>query len=103
MLSQTFHPRDWQHEATLNRCADYIGAHFTSAGAVVQTQPVPAQGRQYSDHLNYWPLGLDALMITDTAFYRNKAYHQQGDTADSLDYERMAKVVIAVFEATKSI
>jgi hypothetical protein len=271
MLSETFHPRDWKHEATLNRCADYIGAHFKSAGAVVQIQPVPAQGRQYrnviarfgvgqdsklvvgahydahegtpgaddnasgvaalielayllgrhppnreielvayvleeppffrtplmgsavhaasiaaekekivgvivlemvgsfsatrgsqsypspllhliypgkgdfiavvgrwdqgqwvrkvkvgmkgttdlpvysirapvavpgidfSDHLNYWPLGLNALMITDTAFYRNKAYHQQGDTADSLDYERMAKVVVAVFEATKTI
>jgi len=41
-------------------------------------------------------------MVTDTAFYRNKAYHKFGDTADKLDYDRMAKVVVSVFEATVS-
>lgn len=270
-LSEDFHPRDWQHEANLSTCADYIAAHFTNAGAVVQAQPVPARDRvfrnvigrfgvgrgsklivgahydscgdtpgaddnasgvaalielayllgrnppdreielvayaleeppffrtpqmgsavhaasiaaerekisgvivlemvgyfsdakdsqsyplplfklyypskgnfiavvgrwdqgkwvkemkvgmkgttdlpvysiraptsipgvDFSDHLNYWPYGINALMITDTAFYRNKAYHKKDDTALRLDYERMSKVVVAVFEATKSI
>lgn len=60
-------------------------------------------GIDFSDHLNYWPLGFNALMITDTAFYRNKAYHEKGDTADRLDYDRMSKVVVAVFEAIKSM
>ena len=63
--------------------------------------PALVPGIDYSDHLNYWPLGLHALMITDTAFYRNRAYHGKGDTADRLDYQRMAKVVIAVFEALR--
>lgn len=36
-------------------------------------------------------------MVTDTAFYRNTEYHQPGDTADRLDYEKMAKVVDGVF------
>jgi hypothetical protein len=36
------------------------------------------------------------MMVTDTAFYRNKAYHTPQDTADRLDYRRMAKVVNAV-------
>jgi hypothetical protein len=40
-------------------------------------------------------------MITDTAFYRNREYHTNGDTADRLDYKRMSMVVIAVFEALK--
>lgn len=35
-------------------------------------------------------------MITDTAFCRNAAYHQPGDTWDKLDYVRMAKVVDGV-------
>jgi hypothetical protein len=65
--------------------------------------PTIIPGIDFSDHLNYWPLDLNALMITDTAFYRNKMYHQKGDTADSLDYERMSMVVVAVFEALKSI
>jgi hypothetical protein len=42
-------------------------------------------------------------MITDTAFYRNKAYHGTEDTADRLDYGRMSKVVVSVFEAIRSI
>jgi len=38
-----------------------------------------------------------ALMITDTAFFRNPHYHRAGDVADTLDYERMAKVIQGVF------
>ena len=270
-LSDTFCPRDWEHEANLGKCADYIAAHFTNAGAVVQAQLVPAQGRQYrnviarfgvgqgskivvgahydacgetpgaddnasgiaalielayllgrkppareielvayaleeppffrtplmgsavhaagisaekqeivgvivlemvgyfsdkrgsqsfpspllwliypsrgnfiavvggwdqghwikavkagmkgtsdlpvysirapttipgidfSDHLNYWAHGFNAVMITDTSFYRNRAYHAIDDTADRLDYGRMSKVVVAVFEAIQSL
>jgi hypothetical protein len=60
-------------------------------------------GIDFSDHLNYWPYDIKALMITDTAFYRNKMYHEKGDTADRLDYWRMSKVVVALFEALKSI
>ncbi len=58
--------------------------------------PTAIQGVNYSDHLNYWNFGYDAVMITDTSFYRNKAYHTKEDTADRLDYEKMAKVVGAV-------
>jgi Zn-dependent M28 family amino/carboxypeptidase len=65
--------------------------------------PAVVPGMDFSDHLNYWPLGINAIMITDTAFYRNKLYHEKGDTADRLDYERMSKVVVALFEALKSI
>lgn len=35
----------------------------------------------------------DALMITDTAPFRYPHYHRPSDTADKLDYERMARVV----------
>ena len=42
-------------------------------------------GIDFSDHLNYWQQDIPAVMITDTAFYRNKQYHQPGDTADRLN------------------
>jgi hypothetical protein len=32
-------------------------------------------------------------MLTDTALYRYPHYHSNSDTADRLDYERMARVV----------
>lgn len=55
-----------------------------------------------SDHTNYWQYGWPALMVTDTAFYRNEAYHTDGDTWDRLDYRRMADVVTMVFGALVS-
>jgi hypothetical protein len=56
-------------------------------------------GLDFSDHLSYWSNGYKALMITDTAFMRNGRYHGSADTADTLDYDRMAKVVLGVYEA----
>jgi len=35
-------------------------------------------------------------MITDTAFYRNKNYHESSDTIETLDLKRMAAVVDAL-------
>ena len=52
----------------------------------------------FSDHINYWNAGYPAMMITDTAFYRNHNYHTLQDTTpDTLDYERMATVVQGVY------
>lgn len=58
--------------------------------------PPSFYGIDYSDHRNYWKFGYPAVMITDTAFLRNKAYHTMGDTYDKLDYRRMAEVVNGV-------
>jgi len=56
-------------------------------------------GIDFSDHLNYWDAGYNAVMITDTAFYRNERYHTWQDTPDTLDYQRMAMVVQGVYSA----
>lgn len=50
-------------------------------------------GVDFSDHSSFWDFGYPAFMITDTAFYRNPNYHSQGDTADTLDYKRMALLI----------
>lgn len=42
---------------------------------------------------------VSAVMVTDTAFYRNADYHTAQDTADLLDYPRMARVVQGVHAA----
>ena len=42
-------------------------------------------------------------MITDTAFYRNHNYHTQHDTAEKLDYKRMAMVVEGVYAAVTDL
>jgi hypothetical protein len=53
----------------------------------------------FSDHRNYWEHGFNAVMVTYTAFYRNHDYHQPGDTLERLDYQRMAQVVVGVYQA----
>jgi hypothetical protein len=46
-----------------------------------------------SDHASFWDQGYKAVMITDTAFYRNPHYHQLSDTIDKLDFQFMAELV----------
>lgn len=46
-----------------------------------------------SDHSSFWEQGYKAVMITDTAFYRNPHYHLESDTMDKLDFDFMAELV----------
>jgi hypothetical protein len=46
-----------------------------------------------SDHASFWDQGYKAVMITDTAFYRNPHYHSPSDTMDKLDFQFMAELV----------
>jgi Zn-dependent M28 family amino/carboxypeptidase len=50
-------------------------------------------GVAWSDQLSFWREGYRALMVTDTAFYRNPHYHTPQDTPERLDYAAMARVV----------
>jgi Zn-dependent M28 family amino/carboxypeptidase len=61
--------------------------------------PAIVPGIDLSDHSSFWREGFPAVMITDTAFYRNSRYHTAGDTPDTLDYARMAEVVRGLFRA----
>jgi hypothetical protein len=56
-------------------------------------------GIDASDQRSYWDLGIPAVMVTDTSDIRNPHYHAPGDTAGTLDYWRMARVVEGVANA----
>lgn len=61
--------------------------------------PANLQGIDFSDHLNYWKFGYPAVMITNTGFFRNKNYHTKNDKINTLDIDRMCKVVQQVYES----
>jgi hypothetical protein len=61
--------------------------------------PPSLPGLGLSDHVNYWRERIPAVMITDTAFYRNPRYHTGEDLPNTLDYERMAKAAEGVCAA----
>ena len=67
----------------------------TGFPAVSFTAPRDA-GIDASDQRSYWDLGIPAVMVTDTSDLRNPHYHAPGDTAETLDYGRMARVVEGV-------
>ena len=46
-----------------------------------------------SDHASFWDQGFRAVMVTDSAFFRNPRYHTAADTMDTLDYEFMTELV----------
>ena len=46
-----------------------------------------------SDHSSFWDRGYKAVMITDTAFFRNPHYHLPSDTMDKLNFGFMAELV----------
>ena len=64
----------------------------------VESLFLPFDGRilpetRLSDHASFWDAGLPALMVTDTAFFRNPNYHLPSDTIDTLDFTFMAELV----------
>jgi len=48
-----------------------------------------------ADHAPFWKENIPALMITDTANFRNPYYHTEADTIDKLDFDFMKKVTQA--------
>jgi hypothetical protein len=56
---------------------------FPTQGAAA---PWWVPGVWWSDHWPFWRRGYRAIMITDTAPYRNPFYHTPDDTPDKLDY-----------------
>jgi hypothetical protein len=63
--------------------------------------PEKLPGIDFSDHRNYWKFGYSAVMITNTAFYRNPHYHKQSDKMETLDLKRMSKVIDGVYLSVK--
>ena len=63
----------------------------------VQTLVVPENGKEFavvrrSDHAPFWDSGFKAIMITDTAEFRNPHYHLPTDTVGTLNIPFAANV-----------
>jgi Zn-dependent M28 family amino/carboxypeptidase len=71
----------------------------TDLPVITLNAPAIMIGIDFSDHWSFGKFGYQALMVTDTAFYRNPHYHRATDTPDTLDYERMGKVVEGLIAA----
>lgn len=73
---------------------------FPSEGAAL---PAFLPGVGWSDHWSFWQEGYSAVMLTDTAVFRNPHYHHATDTPDTLDFERLARVATGIERVVRSL
>lgn len=61
------------------------------------TAPEFFGGINLSDNYSFWRFGYRAVMVTDTSFFRNPNYHQETDTIDTLNFDRMMEVIKGLY------
>ena len=69
----------------------------------VPTLPLVMPEMRFSDHLCYWDEGYPALMLTDTALFRNPNYHKHTDTVEKLDFEAMESITKNLVPAMQAL
>lgn len=75
-------------------------ARIPSEGAAA---PAWIEGIGWSDHWAFWQHGYPAIMVTDTALFRNPHYHTAGDTPATIDYPRMARLVAGLSRVVEDL
>jgi Zn-dependent M28 family amino/carboxypeptidase len=65
--------------------------------------PVALPDLLRSDHAPFHAAGVPAVMLTDTANFRNPHYHKPTDTVETIDAERYARVVRGVVGAVEAV
>ncbi|UDQ97183.1 M28 family peptidase [Lentisphaerota bacterium WC36G] len=78
------------------RLMDWYIRKFAQLPSEFVSLPSYVKETAFSDHRNFWEINVPAVMLTDTAFFRNKNYHELTDTYDTLNYQNMAKITNAI-------
>lgn len=69
----------------------------------IPTLPLVMPEMRLSDHLCYWDKGYPAIMLTDTALFRNPNYHKRTDTVETLDFQAMASITENLVSAMQAL
>lgn len=88
------------HQSFSKKLADGMISATTDADgkpglkvARVDFSPLPAPDMLRSDHAPYLALNIPAVMLTDTANFRNPNYHKPSDMVETIDEDRFTLVV----------
>ena len=84
-----------------------VRAAFDAAACGMPTQPFAGPealpGVGWSDHWAFWQHGYPAMMITDTAPFRDEHYHTATDLPVNVDQVRLARVVAGTLTAVRAL
>ncbi len=73
---------------------------FPSIGGVA---PGFLEGIDLSDHWAFHQFGFPAIMITDTAPFRNPYYHELNDLPENVDYQSLARITTGIEKMTREL
>jgi Zn-dependent M28 family amino/carboxypeptidase len=65
--------------------------------------PSDVPGIGWSDHSSFWSEGYPAIMITDTAPFRNTAYHGPHDTPERIDYDALTRATAGITHVVRAL
>jgi Zn-dependent M28 family amino/carboxypeptidase len=65
--------------------------------------PASVGGINLSDHMAFHKFGIPAIMVCDTGVYRNKNYHTEHDTEDTINYWFLAHNIRHICQALRDI
>jgi Zn-dependent M28 family amino/carboxypeptidase len=80
----------------LGQEAEQYAAQLKTLSLVVPGRGEAAPHTRRSDHASFWDAGYPAVMLTDTANFRNPHYHRETDTVDTLNLEFLSNVAATV-------
>ena len=87
--------------ATVERNARRVAPNTPTIALAVPGRGESLPDVRRSDHAAFWDEGYRAVMLTDTANFRNPHYHQPSDTLDTLDLdflEGVSEIVVGCIE-----
>lgn len=79
--------------------AEAMKSHLPIVPLVVPGNGEKLPDSRRSDHTSFWEHGFPAVMLTDTANFRNPHYHRPTDTLDTLNLDFIASVTEGVTAA----
>jgi Zn-dependent M28 family amino/carboxypeptidase len=65
--------------------------------------PASIPGIGWSDHASFIKNGFQAVMISDTGYYRNQIYHTPEDNIDSINFDFLLRNITSLFVTLKEI
>ncbi|MEM1295108.1 MAG: M28 family peptidase [Verrucomicrobiota bacterium] len=88
------------------KLVDFFHASLIASEAIPAEKgafPEMIEGIGWSDHWAFWQFDYPAIMITDTAPFRNPNYHKSTDTLETLDLPRLTQSTIASRKAIEDL
>lgn len=92
-----------QSQAFTGSVAKSMQSHLPIVPLVVPGNGEKLPDTRRSDHTSFWEQGFPAVMLTDTANFRNPHYHRPTDTLETLNLDFMASVAAGVTAAVMAL